>query len=133
MRRARLNHAIRRTNVETLGCVLCGKALDKRIDKNGKPYFICDPCGTQFFVRRQEGVSRLDALMKKPVRISPAGIPGSKTLVVQISSLREDAAELTNVCENMSDEDLDWLEDFQKRLIRALEKIEKVLARNPQN
>jgi hypothetical protein len=119
--------------VETLGCVLCDKALDKRIDKNGKPYFICDPCGTQFFVRRQEGVSRLDALMKKPVRTSPAGIPGSKTLVVQISSLREDAAELTNVCENMSDEDLDWLEDFQKRLIRALEKIEKVLARNPQN
>ncbi|MGO9211051.1 MAG: hypothetical protein ACLPXM_01455 [Terriglobales bacterium] len=119
--------------METLGCVLCGKALDKRIDKNGKPYFICDPCGTQFFVRRQEGVSRLDALMKKPAHSSPVGVPGSKALLAQIPSLREDAAELTNVCENMSDEDLDWLEDFQKRLIRALEKIEKVLARNPPN
>jgi hypothetical protein len=62
--------ALGETNVETLGCVLCNKALDKRIDKNGKPYFICDTCGTQFFVRRQEGISRLEALMRKPTHVS---------------------------------------------------------------
>lgn len=119
--------------METLGCVLCGKALDKRIDKNGKPYFICDPCGTQFFVRRQEGVSRLDALMKKPVRTSPAVIPGTKRLVTQISSLREDAADLTTVCNQLPDECLEWMEKFQTRLVRALEKVEELFATAPRN
>jgi hypothetical protein len=33
------------------------------MSKSGKPYFVCDPCGTQFFVRRKEGIERLDALM----------------------------------------------------------------------
>jgi hypothetical protein len=43
---------------------LCGKALGKRIDKNGKPYFVCDPCGIQMFVRRQQGVEKLNILLR---------------------------------------------------------------------
>ena len=122
-----------RTNVETLGCVLCNKALDKRTDKNGKPYFICDPCGTQFFVRREEGISRLEALMKRPSQTHRPEIPGSKKLIEQIISLREDALELTEVCMQMPDEDLDWLDDFQKRLIQALDRVGKVLTANQEN
>lgn len=122
-----------KTTVQTLGCVLCNKALDKRIDKNGKPYFICDPCGTQFFVRREEGISRLEALMKRPPQIRPAEIPGSKRLIGQIISLREDTLELPDVCAQIPDENLDWLDDFQKRLIRALDKIQKVLSASPKN
>jgi len=41
-------------------CVLCGSKLEKRIDKNGKPYFVCDPCGIQLFVRRKRGIDLLD-------------------------------------------------------------------------
>jgi chaperonin cofactor prefoldin len=46
-----------------LPCILCGKKLDQRTDKNGKPYFICNPCGTQFFVRRKQGMEKLEELI----------------------------------------------------------------------
>ncbi len=121
------------TNVETLGCVLCNEALDKRIDKNGKPYFICDLCGTQFFVRRQEGISRLEARMRKPTHARRAEIPDSKKLIEQISSLREDAVELAELLAEMPYEMLDWLDDFQKRFIQALDKMQRVLAPGPKN
>jgi chaperonin cofactor prefoldin len=49
----------------TLPCVLCGKNQDQRIDKNNKPYFICDPCGTQFFVRRRQGIEKLEQLFRE--------------------------------------------------------------------
>jgi len=38
--------------------------LIRRIDKNGKPYFICDPCGTQFFIRRKQGIENLNELIR---------------------------------------------------------------------
>ncbi len=40
-------------------CFLCGRELPVKLAKTGKPYFICDPCGVQAFVRRQEGIARL--------------------------------------------------------------------------
>jgi hypothetical protein len=42
-----------------LPCFLCGNQLDQRTSKNGKPYFVCDQCGTQFFVRRKQGIEKL--------------------------------------------------------------------------
>jgi DNA-directed RNA polymerase subunit RPC12/RpoP len=47
-----------------LPCFLCGRKLEKRTSKNGKPYFVCDPCGIQLFVRRKDGIERLEALMR---------------------------------------------------------------------
>ena len=52
----------RKTN--SLPCFLCGSDIQKRIDKNGKPYFICNPCGIQLFVRRQHGIQLLDKLLR---------------------------------------------------------------------
>jgi DNA-directed RNA polymerase subunit RPC12/RpoP len=46
-----------------LPCLLCGKQLDRRIDRNRKPYFHCDPCGIQLFIRRRQGIDNLNALM----------------------------------------------------------------------
>lgn len=48
-----------------LPCILCGKNLDQRTDKNGKPYFTCDPCGTQFFIRRKRGMEKLEELIRE--------------------------------------------------------------------
>ncbi len=42
--------------------------MQKRIDKHNKPYFVCDPCGIQFFVRRQKGIERLDKLLRASER-----------------------------------------------------------------
>ena len=46
-----------------LPCILCGEKLDQRTDKNGKFYFVCNPCGTQFFIRRTQGKEKLKELM----------------------------------------------------------------------
>jgi len=50
--------------MQVLPCLLCGKTLEKRIDKNGKPYFVCDPCGIQMFIRRKHGIERLEKLLR---------------------------------------------------------------------
>jgi hypothetical protein len=46
----------------TVPCFLCGAELTVRTDKNGKPYLLCDPCGSQQFIRRQQGRERLAKL-----------------------------------------------------------------------
>src|SRR6267154_4952547 len=48
-----------------LSCFLCGKELDQRMAKSGKPYFVCDPCGTQFFVRRRQGIEQLNSDLRR--------------------------------------------------------------------
>jgi chaperonin cofactor prefoldin len=48
-----------------LPCILCGEKLDQRTDKNGKFYFTCDPCGTQFFIRRKQGIEKLKELIRE--------------------------------------------------------------------
>jgi hypothetical protein len=54
-------------------CVLCGRKLEKRSSrKNGKPYFVCDPCGIQLFIRRKLGIQRLEQFFKNARR---AGVP----------------------------------------------------------
>ncbi len=47
-----------------LPCLLCGKQLDLRTDKNHKPYVICNPCGVQLFVRRPQGIENLKELIR---------------------------------------------------------------------
>src|SRR5438067_446391 len=51
--------------MQSITCLLCTKNLEKRTSKkNGKPYFVCDGCGIQLFVRRKEGIERLEELFK---------------------------------------------------------------------
>ena len=45
--------------MDKIPCFLCGTLLGVRTDKNGKLYLICDSCGSQHFVRRQQGMERL--------------------------------------------------------------------------
>jgi hypothetical protein len=47
-----------------LPCFLCGKQLDQRTTKNSKPYFVCDGCGMQIFVRRAQGMENLDHFIR---------------------------------------------------------------------
>jgi hypothetical protein len=61
-----------------LPCLLCGAKLEKRIDKNRKPYFVCNPCGIQLFVRRQQGIDLLEQLIGSgPQKKGPhrSGVP----------------------------------------------------------
>jgi DNA-directed RNA polymerase subunit RPC12/RpoP len=46
-------------------CFLCGQELGLRRDKHKKPYFVCDPCGMQIFVRGRHGVENLTRLINE--------------------------------------------------------------------
>lgn len=60
-----LNVNVRRVKkMADLPCFLCGKQLDQRTDKNNKPYFICNPCGMQVFIRRELGIQKLEGLIR---------------------------------------------------------------------
>ena len=44
-------------------CFLCSQELGLRRDKNKKPYFVCDVCGVQIFVRGRQGIENLTQLI----------------------------------------------------------------------
>lgn len=44
-------------------CFLCIQELTQRTDKNRKPYFICDSCGVQIFIRGRQGIKNLSQLI----------------------------------------------------------------------
>ena len=48
----------------SIPCFLCGTDLVIRTDKHQKPYFICDHCGVQAFVRKQTGIVQLGKLLR---------------------------------------------------------------------
>jgi len=39
-------------------CPVCKDEVQVKRTHRGKPYWQCDPCGVQVFVRRQEGIKR---------------------------------------------------------------------------
>lgn len=45
-------------------CFLCGNQIEVKNTIKGKPYFICDPCGLQAFIRRGKGTERLREWME---------------------------------------------------------------------
>ena len=49
-------------------CPVCTEPREIRHAKNDKPYLICDPCGTQLFVRGRVGISRLTELVDRATK-----------------------------------------------------------------
>lgn len=73
-------------------CFLCGNGLEVKNSKRGKPYFICEPCGVQVFIRREKGISRLNELLKSIGKnaVNYSGAQGRVfDLVAQINRLAE--------------------------------------------
>lgn len=81
-------------------CFLCGNGLRVKNSKRNKPYFICEPCGVQVFVRREQGILKLKALLLS-ISKSAVNYPGAQgrvtDLVGQINRLGELKAKLTEV------------------------------------
>ena len=46
--------------MQSIPCFLCGRNLKKRLSKRLKPYFVCDGCGIQLFIRGKQGIERLE-------------------------------------------------------------------------
>lgn len=88
----------------SIPCFLCGQKLEKRIDKRGKPYFVCDPCGIQLFIRRRAGIERLENLIIA-VKKGEVSLAKHANSVVQIQGLLTEItgikAELSKVQEEL--------------------------------
>lgn len=48
-----------------LPCPVCTEPLPVRVAKSKKPYFVCERCGLQLFVRRRDGISALGRLLQQ--------------------------------------------------------------------
>jgi len=54
--------------MECIPCPLCGDRLSKRTDKHLKPYFVCNACGIQLFIRGSPGIKRLEEFFRTAKR-----------------------------------------------------------------
>jgi len=43
--------------------------LERRKSKVGKPYFVCDSCGIQIFIRKKPGIDRLEQMLRNREQI----------------------------------------------------------------
>ena len=84
-----------------LPCILCGRKLEKRTSKkNGKPYFVCDPCGIQLFVRRQQGIEKLEEVFKNiekaqiPLRVHARHLNEIQALLKEIEGVKAEIEKL---------------------------------------
>jgi|SRR5579871_3045779 len=95
--------------MNAIPCLLCGKRLGKRIDKNRKPYFVCDPCGVQMFIRRPQGIENLDELIKTlgkkelPVREHAYVLYKIQAILGEIRGLRKELDSLDGIFDLFSD------------------------------
>ena len=83
-----------------LPCILCGEKLDQRTDKNGKFYFVCNPCGTQFFIRRTQGKEKLKELTHElekqslPLRLRAQTLYEIRAILSEIDGLKAEVEKL---------------------------------------
>ena len=68
--------------------------MEKRTDKNGKPYFVCDPCGIQLFVRRKQGIGLLEEVFRNirraaiPFRVHAKNLHEIRALIKEIGEVK---------------------------------------------
>jgi len=79
---------------KSIPCFLCGASLRERSTKRRKPYFVCDPCGVQVFIRRKAGIDLLskleDALSLNKALLRPHRLFEVQRLLSELNGLREE-------------------------------------------
>lgn len=77
-------------NAKEFPCPLCGAGLPILNSKRGKPYFICNDCGVQIFVRGKAGIARLRRMAASGSLISSAEGSGAYAvaLVKRLETLK---------------------------------------------
>lgn len=86
-------------------CFLCGRTLKVKKTKGNKPYFICDTCGLQAFVRYKAGIRKFQTLLVALVESGEKFLSLNKSsfeVISLISRLNELKEKLDNVSQNKS-------------------------------
>jgi DNA-directed RNA polymerase subunit RPC12/RpoP len=111
-------------------CFLCSSELRQRKDKNRKPYFVCDPCGVQIFVRGRQGIENLAQLIATlkerdfPFREHAHTLHEIQAILTEMRGIKKEIKSLDSVLDIFH-------EDEDKKRTRALleKRIEKLLGR----
>ncbi len=84
-------------------CFLCSQELQQRIDKRNHPYFVCDPCGVQIFVRGRQGIknlARLIAILRErdfPFREHAGVLHEIQAVLTEIRGVEEEIEKLDSM------------------------------------
>jgi len=111
-------------------CFLCAQELRQKQDKNGKAYFICNPCGVQIFVRGSQGLENLKELIATlrerdfPFREHARILHEVQAVLTEIRGLKKEIKELDSVLNIFSE---DEYKDRTRELLQA--RIEHLLSR----
>jgi hypothetical protein len=81
--------------ITKIPCFLCGNQIEVKNTIKGKPYFICDPCGLQAFIRRAKGEERLKEWMEGKAEVFKKRSGGA--LLEWVAQLEEVKAKLEDV------------------------------------
>ncbi len=108
-------------------CFLCSQELEQRKDKNDKPYFICDPCGMQIFVRGRQGVLNLTELISTlrkqdfPFREHARVLLEIQAILTELRGLKKELSKLDGLLGIFTDDDdKDRTRTFLKQRIENL-------------
>ncbi len=111
-------------------CVLCGSKLEKRVDKNGKPYFICDPCGIQLFVRRKRGMELLNEAFRNldkaqvPFSVHARNLHEIRALIKEIDGVKNEINKIGSFF--LSDEESRIRSALKTKLQNLLSQLEEM-------
>ena len=116
-------------------CFLCSQKLDQRSDKkHSKPYFICDACGVQIFVRGQQGIKNLAELIATlhehdfPFHEHAAVLFQIQALLTEIRGIKKEIEKIDSVFEIFSkDEHRERTRKLlNQRIETLLERLERI-------
>lgn len=115
-------------------CFLCSQKLEQRADKHKKPYFVCDGCGVQIFVRGRQGIENLAELIATlrerdfPFQEHAAILFKIQALLTEIRGVKKEIEKLDSVFEIFSkDEHKERTRELlNKRIETLLERLERI-------
>jgi DNA-directed RNA polymerase subunit RPC12/RpoP len=115
-----------------LPCLLCGRKLEKRTSKkNGKPYFVCDSCGIQLFIRKKQGIELLEETFgaleqaQIPFRIHAHNLYEIQAQIKEIDGIKAEIEKL-GISYFFNDEKLRIRNSLKTQLDNSLFKLEQM-------
>jgi DNA-directed RNA polymerase subunit RPC12/RpoP len=122
-------------------CFLCSQELRQRKDKNDKPYFVCDSCGMQIFVRGRQGIENLAQLIATlrehdfPFKEHARVLHEIQATLTEMRGVKKEIKSLDSVLNIFSeDEDRERTRELLRRRIESLlSRLEQIANEGPQS
>jgi hypothetical protein len=87
-------------SVKVIPCFLCGNPCEIRQSKKQKPYFVCEPCGVQVFVRGETGIALLNSFLESGTVNTRGGTGRVLDVIATVNRLSQLKAKLEEIQDN---------------------------------